>query len=473
MPFYCYMVECANGSFYTGWTTNPTRRVKQHNAGKGAAYTAMHRPVKLVFLEEQPSRTTAMRREIQIKTYSHARKHQLVQSAEREQSAATDKFGVMRQTKTSKYVTLAPGRVNLLGEHVDYNDGIVLPSAIDRYVRLDWEPIEKMQIQFHAIDLDQSVTIPLDGLEEKRDIDGKPLPSFALYPAGVAWALQSAGYPVKGLDVSLTSNVPIGAGLSSSAAVEVAFAVSWQFVADWKLSDMALTLLCQKAENQYVGVNSGIMDQFASKFGVENHALMFDTRSMDWQAVPLPDSTSIVVADSSIRRTLAGSAYNDRRADCQNALAVLKQQLPGISALRDVTPTQFANHAHLLERNPRLRAWHVVDECDRVRQAVDYLQEKNAAAFGKLMFACHESLRDHFEVSCPELDALVEIAAQQPGCLGARLTGAGFGGCTVNLVQSESVDDFIVNLTAGYHNHTGKDAKVYCCQASDGARVIE
>ncbi len=433
----------------------------------------MHRPVKLVFVEEQPDRTTAMRRENQIKTYSHTRKHQLVHDSEHALKSSGENCVVMKQPRTKKYVTFAPGRVNLLGEHVDYNDGIVLPAAIDRYVRLDWEPIVAPQIQFHATDLGQSVTIPLSDLEKKLDIDGKLLPSYALFPAGVAWALQSAGYPVKGMDVSLTSDVPIGAGLSSSAAVEVAFAVSWQYLADWKLPDMALTLLCQKAENQYVGVNSGIMDQFASKFGVANHALMFDTRSLDWQALPLPEGTSIVVADSSVRRSLAGSAYNDRRADCQSALNTFKQQLPGINALRDVSPSQFASYAHLLERNPRLRAWHVVDECERVSQAVEYLQDNNADAFGQLMFDCHESLRDHFEVSCPELDILVEIAATQAGCLGARLTGAGFGGCTVNLVQSEFVDDFIANLTEQYHTRTGKDAKVYCCQASAGARVVD
>lgn len=472
MAFYCYIVECANGAYYTGWTTDPARRVKQHNAGKGAAYTFMHRPVKLVYVEEQPNRTTAMKREIQIKTWSHTKKHKFVHNTMLRENSFRENPELMKTNKIKKFLTLAPGRVNLLGEHVDYNDGIVLPVAIDRYVRLDWEPIDLPQIQYYAADMDQSVTIPLDDLEKKIDIDGNPLPSFALYPAGVAWALQSAGYPVSGLDVTLTSNVPIGAGLSSSAAVEVGFAVSWQHIATWKISDMALTLLCQKAENQYVGVNSGIMDQFASKFGVKDHAIMFDTRSLDWKAVPLPSGTSIVVADSSVRRTLVGSAYNDRRADCQTALALLKEHLPGIIALRDVTPTQFDQYEHLLERNPRLRARHVVDECERVRQAVDLLQENNAVDFGKLMFDCHASLRDNFEVSVPELDTLVEIAAIEPGCLGARITGGGFGGCTVNLVKTEKVDEFITNLSEKYHAATGKDARVYVCQAGAGAAVV-
>jgi galactokinase len=373
----------------------------------------------------------------------------------------------------SKFTTLAPGRVNLLGEHIDYNDGIVMPVAIDRYVRLACSPIDDPVIQLTATDFSRSVIIPLRSLADKVDINRKPLPSFALYPAGVAWALQQEGFEVPGLNVELTSNVPIGAGLSSSAAVEVGFAVSWQHLANYPLSKMRLAQLCQLAESQYVGVNSGLMDQFASMFGIVDHVLVFDTRDLSWRSLLLPENTSIVVADSTVRRSLAGSAYNERRKDCQVALATLQQHIPNISSLRNVSPEQFHQYAHYLDRNPRYRAWHVVDECARVTQAIAILEKGDAAAFGQLMTECHASLRDHFEVSCPELDVLVEIACNQPGCHGARLTGAGFGGCTVNLVDSCMVGSFIENIKSQYRIRTGKSAKVYRCMAANGAEVLD
>jgi len=373
----------------------------------------------------------------------------------------------------SKFTTLAPGRVNLLGEHIDYNDGIVMPVAIDRYVRLECQPIAEPVIQLTAADFSRSVIIPLISLDDKIDTDGKTLPSFALYPAGVAWTLQREGFELPGLSVELTSNVPIGAGLSSSAAVEVAFAVSWQHLVKYPLSKMRLAQLCQLAESQYVGVNSGLMDQFASMFGVADNVLIFDTRDLSWRSLSLPENTSIVVADSSVRRSLADSAYNERRRDCQEALAILQQYIPGIKALRDVSPGQFQQYASLLDRNPRYRAWHVVDECARVTHAISFLEMGDAAAFGKLMVDCHASLRDQFEVSCPELDILVEIACNQPGCHGARLTGAGFGGCTVNLVDSSMVESFIENITSQYRIRTGKSAKVYRCLAANGATVLD
>jgi galactokinase len=379
----------------------------------------------------------------------------------------------MTNKGASKFTTLAPGRVNLLGEHIDYNDGIVMPVAIDRYVHLECQPIDEPVIQLTAADYSRSVIIPLHSLDDKVDIDGKPLPSFALYPAGVASALQKEGFEVPGLNVVLTSNIPIGSGLSSSAAVEVGFAVSWQHLANYPVSKMRLAQLCQNAESLYVGVNSGLMDQFASMFGIADHILVFDTRDLSWRPLPLPEGTTMVVADSSVRRSLAGSAYNERRRDCQEALTTLKKYIPGISSLRDISPEQFHQYAQLLDRNPRFRAWHVVDECARVTHAISILEKGGAEAFGHLMANCHSSLRDHYEVSCPELDALVEIASTQPGCYGAKLTGAGFGGCTVNLVKTDAVEAFIKNLSSQYQTLTGKVAKVYRCQAANGATVLE
>ena len=373
----------------------------------------------------------------------------------------------------AQFLSTAPGRVNLLGEHVDYNDGMVLPAAINRAVRLAAKPASNDLVTLHAIDLNQSVRFNFDRLAAKLDSNGQPLPSWALYPAGTAWSLQQAGLPLTAFEGAFTSDIPIGAGLSSSAAVEVAFAALWQKLGHWQVDGVKLAQLCQQGENRYVGVNSGLMDQFASVNGVAGHALYFDTRSLFWEPVPLPPGSVIVVADSGVRHSLATSAYNDRRASCEQALSLLSPHLPGIRALRDVSPADFACYAGLLPEITRMRAQHVVDECYRVAQAVPLLKAGDVAAFGQLMLACHISLRDLYQVSCPELDTLVELAMALPGCWGARLTGAGFGGCTVNLVQEAQADGFIQALKEGYFQKTGRQAEVYLCQASQGGNVVE
>jgi galactokinase len=265
--------------------------------------------------------------------------------------------------------------------------------------------------------------------------------------------------------------VPIGAGLSSSAAVEVGFAAVWQALGGWNLDRMSLARLCQRAENAYVGVNSGLMDQFASAHGVEGHALYFDTRSLEWAPVPLPPGTAIVVADSGVRRSLANSAYNERRAACEQAVELLRSYLPEIHSLRDVSPQEFAAYSPFLPETVRKRAEHVVKEIARVESAVNALHRQDAQAFGALMFAGHASLRDLYEVSIPELDALVSIARELPGSVGARLTGAGFGGCTVNLVAEVQAPEFIQGLQRAYEEQTGRQAQVYLCSASQGAAV--
>ena len=364
----------------------------------------------------------------------------------------------------SKVLITAPGRVNLLGEHVDYNDGIVLPAAIDRCVKLAAAPRTGRIVTLHALDLRQSVSFSLDRLDEKSNTAGAPLPNWALYPAGVAWALEQQGLRLQALEASFSSNVPMGSGLSSSAAVEVGFAVLWQTLGGWQMDRMTLAQLAQQAENRYVGVNCGLMDQFACANGVENHALMFDTRSLAWQPVPLPPGAVIIIADSKMRRSLGNSAYNDRRAACEEAARLLQ-----VRALRDVSVTEFEEHAGRLPAEVRQRARHVVYEIDRVNRAAQFLLEGDAAAFGRLMLEGHASLRDLYQVSIPELDSLVEIAAGLPGCLGARLSGAGFGGCTVNLVQEEAAAGFITGLKEGYARACNQQAEVYLCRASRGA----
>jgi galactokinase len=373
----------------------------------------------------------------------------------------------------ARWLATAPGRVNLLGEHVDYNDGPVLPAAIDRAVRLEAAPRSDRVVHLRALDLNQETSFRLDKLEAHRDLNGRPLPTWALYPAGVAWALLEHGLAVSGLEGAFTSDIPIGAGLSSSAALEMAFAVTWRASGGWQASAMDLARWGQRAENHYVGVNCGLMDQFASAHGVENHALYFDTRSLDWRPVPLPPGVALVIADSGVRRSLTTSAYNDRRAACEQAVAILRQSLPGIRALRDVTPEELTHYAGSLPDTVLKRARHVVGECARVDQAIVLLEQGNARGFGRLMFATHASLRDLYEVSVPELDRLVEIAGELPGCLGARLTGAGFGGCTVNLVEEAQAADFIQGLVEGYRRAAGREAQVYLCHASRGARAEE
>jgi len=281
-------------------------------------------------------------------------------------TAFTVKFG-----DQPAQVFRAPGRVNLLGEHVDYNGGPVLPAAIDRAVYMAASANTSGIIQLFARDLGEEISISLERLEEKQDLVGNPLPGWALYPAGVAWALKQAGMGTDGLQAVYSSDVPIGAGLSSSAAVEMVFAVAWQAFGGWSVDRMRLAHLCQRAENEYVGVASGLMDQFASAHGVEGHALYFDTRSLGWHAVPLPPGTVLAIADSGVRRSLTGSAYNERRAACEEAVAILSQDLPQIQSLRDVSLADFDRFRHHLPSTVDMRAEHVVSEIERVKSAVN------------------------------------------------------------------------------------------------------
>ncbi len=367
----------------------------------------------------------------------------------------------------------APGRVNLLGEHVDYNSGPVLPAAIDRAVYLAAAANTSGMVQLYARDIGEQISFSLDHLDVKQDLAGNPLPGWALYPAGVAWALKQAGLVTEGIQAVYTSDVPIGAGLSSSAAVEMAFAIAWQAFGGWTEDRMTLSRLCQQAENEYVGVSSGLMDQFASAHGVQDHALYFDTRSLDWEAIPLPQGTRLVVADSGVRRSLTNSAYNERRADCERAVELLREDLPQIKSLRDVNREQFDRLRHKLPDTVGRRAEHVIREIERVFSAVAALRAGDQETFGSLMAAGHASLRDLYQVSTPELDALVDIASQNPGCIGARLTGAGFGGCTINLVDETSSPAFIEIIQERYLKVTGRESQVYLCQASHGAGQID
>jgi galactokinase len=462
MAYYCYMMQCADGSFYTGWTLDPARRESQHNHGRGAKYTALHRPVHLVYLEEQPDLSAALRRERAIKKLTHRQKASLIQKYRQ---------GLMN-SQANEIVVISPGRVNMLGEHVDYNDGLVFPAAIDREVTIRAHEHDQNTCIIHATDLNESTAFSLDGLEKKLDLEGKPLPGWALYPAGVALVLQKHGLKVMGIEAEFSSNLPIGAGLSSSAAVEVGFAVLWEALGGWKLDRMTLAQYAQEAEVHYVGVNCGLMDQFACANGVEGDALLFDTRSLEWRPVKLPAGTSIVIADSGVRHTHVTSEYNTRHKECEQAVEILKKHYPSIKALRDVDLGQLASVKAEMPENVFKRARHVVTEYNRVVEAVKRLDQKDGAGFGKLMFETHASLRDDYQVSVPEVDILVESASRLPGCLGARITGGGFGGCTVNLVKEEDADSFISGLKSAYLEKTGKSISVFASKASAGAHLV-
>jgi len=371
------------------------------------------------------------------------------------------------------HIARAPGRVNLLGEHVDYNDGFVLPAAIDRATYIAFSPASSHQSTLLAADLNGQASFSPQTIPSKTQTDSSPLPDWAHYPAGVMWALFEDHLAAPALNAVYASNVPRGSGLSSSASVEMAFMIAWQTLGDWTLPLMQRALLGQKAENQYVGVNCGIMDQFASACGVENNLLLLDCRSLEWKTIPLPEDIAIVIADTTVRRKLTSGEYNKRRAACEEAVRLLQQDLRNIKSLRDVSVEDFNRYSAKLPDEVSKRARHVVEEIERSKQAEALLEARNVQHFGELMNECHISLRDLYEVSCPELDTMVRVAQSLEGCYGARLTGAGFGGCTVNLVARDMVDKFAQSLAKGYEADTGLTPEIYITRASNGAELLD
>lgn len=376
--------------------------------------------------------------------------------------------------KEPAFVALAPGRVNILGEHVDFNDGFVLPAAIDRATYIAFsladDPAERSTLV--AADFGEEASFTLASIAAKTSPDGSPLPEWATYPAGVAWALTEASLTVRAMQAVFASDVPRGAGLSSSASVEMAFAIAWQTLGKWELPPMQRALLGQKAENKYVGVNCGIMDQFASACGVADKLLLLDCRSLEWQTLPVPEDVAIVIADTSVRRKLTDGAYNQRRQACEDAVKILSAHLPNVKALRDVSVEAFNRLSDQLPGLVKKRARHVVEEIERSQRAIPLLEQGRIREFGQIMNECHASLRDLYEVSIPELNTMVEIAQDLPGCFGARLTGAGFGGCTVNLVEKAAAQAFAAELAHEYEAKTGLKPEIYICKASDGARLV-
>jgi galactokinase len=372
------------------------------------------------------------------------------------------------------HIARAPGRVNLLGEHVDYNDGMVMPAAINLATWIAFSPSETDTTSLVALDLEKEETVfTSESIQSKTDTEGKPLSDWAKYPAGMSWALQKKGLAVLGMNAVFSSDVPRGASLSSSASVEMTFGTAWKALGGWYIPPIQLALIGQQAENKYVGMNCGIMDQFSSACGEKDRLLLLDCRSLEYRTLPLPENVAIVIADTSVRRTLVTSAYNKRRESCEEAVRLLQQKLPEIKSLRDVSVEEFNKYSGILPQETRMRAQHVVDEIERTSRAIPLLEAGDIEAFGKLMNECHASLRDLFEVSGPELDLMARLAQPLPGCYGARQTGGGFAGCTVNLVDNESTEEFSKSLSAMYESQTGLHPQVYVCQASKGAELVE
>jgi galactokinase len=359
------------------------------------------------------------------------------------------------------FIVRAPGRVNLIGEHTDYNDGFVLPMAIDHAVWLALSPRADDKVRIVSLDLETESAFELHSLTRGSD--------WIEYAKGVTNELLKAGYALKGFDAVMTGDVPRGAGLSSSAAVELAIARAFAAVSGFEWDAPKMARLAQKAENEWVGVNCGIMDQMASAACKAGHALFLDCRSLEIQHAPLPQGVSVVILDTSTRRGLVESAYNERRNQCEEAARWF-----GVSALRDVSIDEFNVKTKAeagLSDIAMKRARHIITENARVLEAMEAMHNGNISRLGELFNASHASLRDDFEVTNDALNIMVECAQEQDGCYGARMTGAGFGGCAVALVEEEKAEAFAQAVTAAYRQRSGLEASVYVCKASEGASL--
>jgi len=365
-----------------------------------------------------------------------------------------------RFAEQPRWIVRSPGRVNLIGEHTDYNDGFVLPFAIDRAIWIALRPRSDRTVAVHSIDYDQQGEFSLDELAHSEA-------GWLEYLKGTAWSLGQAGCKLTGWEGVLLGDVPLGAGLSSSAALEMATARAFAVAGGLDWDPAAMAKLGQRAENRWVGVNCGIMDQLISAAGKADHALLIDCRSLGTQPVPFPPGVAIAVLDTGTRRGLVYSAYNERRAQCESAADFFQ-----VPALRDVDCDLFQRLAQGLDETTQRRALHVITENDRTLQAADAMRRGEVRALGVLMNKSHESLRDDYEVSSDALNAMVECARTHEACYGARMTGAGFGGCAVALIDAAAAEDFAEKTAAAYQQATGNSPAVYVCRATNGAEVV-
>ncbi len=359
----------------------------------------------------------------------------------------------------------APGRVNLIGEHTDYNDGLVLPAAVNRYVRIAARPTDTQVLRIHSRALEADATIALDAPDHSLD------PPWTRYAAGLVYEFRRQGVAGMGMDAIVGGDLPIGAGLSSSAAFEVAFALILTHLTGAPLAMREIALLCWKTETEFVGVPCGIMDQFASALCRRGNAVFLDCRSRETHHLPLGEDIVIAVCDTGIRRTVATSAYRVRREECAAAVAALSSRGREIRSLRDLELTDLP----MVDRLPaplNRRARHVITENARVLEVTRSLTARTPSTLKDIFLRSHRSLRDDYEVSAPELDAMVDSALTSPGCLAARMTGAGFGGAVVALVDARQQDAFVQVAADAYRRKTGTDGRFFVTQPVDGAKVV-
>jgi len=361
----------------------------------------------------------------------------------------------------------APGRVNLIGEHTDYNEGFVLPIAIDRGTAVAITARPDRILRVWSLNLNDSIELDLSALGAGRH------GNWLDYVEGIAAAIADRGITLTGADIALKSDISIGGGLSSSAALEIALGMALISVSGCSLDKRSLAFAGQTAEHRHVGINCGIMDQFTSIFAQRHHAILLDCRSLEARNVPLHlPEYQIVICDSHVRHSLASSEYNQRRHDCELGVKQLQALLPGIRSLRDVSALDFETHQSALAPKVMRRCRHVIGENARTLRAAEVLAVGDALEMGKLMSASHNSLRDDFQVSCRELDLLVEIAMAKPGVLGSRMTGGGFGGCTVNLVDRSRIESFREEVSREYQGKTRIKPEIFAAEPSNGATEI-
>jgi galactokinase len=366
----------------------------------------------------------------------------------------------------------APGRVNLIGEHTDYNDGFVLPAAIDLYTWTAISPRSGNLLRAYSENLEESCELDLS------DPAPRPRDHWSDYVHGVALMLQRAGVSVRGADIAIYSDVPSGAGLSSSAALEVSVASALLATSGQTLPLVDIAKVCQRAENEFVGAHVGIMDQFASCFGSAHHAILLDCRSLDYKLLALPEGVTMVICNTMVKHGHSGGEYNERRAQCEEGVRILKQYFPAIKALRDVTLAQLESQrteaSH--ERMPDLiyrRCHHVVSENERVLRTVEALKMGDLARVGVSMAESHLSMKNDYQISCRELDIMVDLAKERSGVIGCRMTGGGFGGCTINLVRTTSVQQFKTDIQSAYHQATGIEPEIYLSTAGAGVTEVQ
>jgi galactokinase len=371
-----------------------------------------------------------------------------------------------KQFYETPLIVRSPGRVNLIGEHTDYNEGFVLPASIDKAAYVAITPRTDDQFHWIAADLKDEFTGDIHSLQKSS----KGWPNYLM---GVTEQLLKAGHSLKGFNCVFSGNVPIGAGMSSSAALECAVAFSLNELFHLKLSKIDLVKLSQKAENEFVGVKSGIMDQFASMFGKKDHVIRLDCRSLEYEYFPFKmQDIRIVLCDTQVKHSLVTSEYNTRRAQCEAGVKLLQQYDSEIKSLRDVELSLLEQHRMEMEPVVYNRCLYVVEENARLLEATEDLQRGDMASFGNRMYLTHYGLRDLYEVSCPELDFLVEFTENEDIVLGSRMMGGGFGGCTINLVKEENIDDFYDRITVAYKKGMKKDLKIYTGKIESGTSII-